>query len=230
MMDAVRRKLTSRKGASLLLALLFLLICSMVSASILMAATSNAGKQHSNRQEHQNYLAISSAVNLLCTELTEAEYKGGYSCKQVTGEGGINTKTIIQADGTYTGKLASILKGDLDGLFGQEVKKYATEKGLTAEEIKSKTSLSHTLTIQPQTGTVLDEQAVTIQLKVVESSYAIELTAQLGDYRMQAELTPVTTRPTLPESLDFDVEETQYTKPLEWKIGWITTGEGEEGA
>ena len=43
-MKTLNRKLHSQRGASILLALLFLLACMMVAASVLMAAASNAGK------------------------------------------------------------------------------------------------------------------------------------------------------------------------------------------
>lgn len=79
MMDAIFQKLRSQKGASMLLALLFLLICSMVTASILMAAAANAGKHRSNLEEHQIYLALSSAVSTLCDELNRCEYRGRYT-------------------------------------------------------------------------------------------------------------------------------------------------------
>lgn len=52
MKTALKRKLQSQRGASLLLALLFLVLCSLVSATILMAAVSNAGKARSNLREH----------------------------------------------------------------------------------------------------------------------------------------------------------------------------------
>ena len=48
-MKTLREKLHSQSGASILLALLFLLVCMMTAASILMAAVSNAGKLRSNR-------------------------------------------------------------------------------------------------------------------------------------------------------------------------------------
>ena len=43
-MKRVKEKLKSRRGASILLALLFLLVCVLVAMSVLMAAASNAGK------------------------------------------------------------------------------------------------------------------------------------------------------------------------------------------
>ena len=77
-MDALRRKWTGCQGASILLALLFLLVCMTAGASVLMAAASNAGKIKSNKVEQQKYLVLSSALTLLCDELTGVEYVGAY--------------------------------------------------------------------------------------------------------------------------------------------------------
>lgn len=77
-MEALRKKWNSSRGASILLALLFLLVCMMVGASVLMAAASNAGKIRSNREEQQKYFTLSSALTLLCDEIQEAEYVGQY--------------------------------------------------------------------------------------------------------------------------------------------------------
>jgi len=77
--ERLRKKLNSSRGASILIALLFLLLCMMVAASILMAAASNAGKLQSNRKEHQKYLILSSALQLVADELEEAVYTGKYT-------------------------------------------------------------------------------------------------------------------------------------------------------
>lgn len=77
-MGAIRKKLRSERGASILLALLFFLLCAMVGASVLMAAASNAGKSRSGREEQQKYLTLSSAMQLVCDELTAAEYTAKY--------------------------------------------------------------------------------------------------------------------------------------------------------
>lgn len=73
------QKLHSQHGASILLALLFLLACMMVAASVLMAAVSNAGKIRSNYEEQQRYLALSSALRLVAGEIENAEYTGKYT-------------------------------------------------------------------------------------------------------------------------------------------------------
>lgn len=82
-MEALRKKWKSSRGASILMALLFLLVCMMVGASVLMSAVSNAGKLKSNREEQQKYLTLSSALNLVCDELNGATYCGQYSYQRV---------------------------------------------------------------------------------------------------------------------------------------------------
>lgn len=81
-MRQLREKLKSQSGASILMALLFLLVCMMVSASLLAAAVSNAGKYRSNRIEQQNYLMISSAMQLVCDAVTDADYHGLYNYRR----------------------------------------------------------------------------------------------------------------------------------------------------
>lgn len=73
-MNRIRNKLRGESGASLLLALLFFLLCGMVGASVLAAAASNGGTWHGNQVEQQRYFAVSSALRLVCDQLEKAEY------------------------------------------------------------------------------------------------------------------------------------------------------------
>ena len=77
-MNALKNKWRSRRGASVVLALLFLLVCMMVGSSVLMAAASNAGKIKSNREEQQKYLTLSSALELVGGKLETMRYTGRY--------------------------------------------------------------------------------------------------------------------------------------------------------
>lgn len=245
MKTALKRKLQSQRGASLLLALLFLALCSLVSATILMAAVSNAGKARSNLREHQSYLALSSAVDLICDEIVRSEYQGRYHYEEVvektsvkdpeTGEETIETTIkyhFTQREGSCAykeadteSKLTGLLKNDLDTLFAGHIESTLDKDEFAKWEVQSGGTFAHTWKVHPQTGTALDEKEVEVQLKVVKESYAIELTAQLDGYQLQAELTPSTNRPSLPNPLSTGEKETE---PLQWKVGWITTGEEEE--
>lgn len=237
-MRAISLKLRSQRGASMLLALLFLLICCMVTASILMAAAANAGKHRSNLEEHQAYLALSSAVSTLCDELNRSEYRGQYEYwkTETTSDNTDGTTTTVvtkhfkQLDGQYTGKLAPILSRDFDALFAEEA-----QRSLPAEviqsDIKSSAIAPHTLTLTPQTGIELDGKTVTLTLEV-KDSYAIYITAYLEGletYKIEAELTPNASVPVLPD-LSYELTPvTATTNPMKWKLGWITILDSEEG-
>lgn len=151
-MGAIRNKLRSERGASILLALLFFLLCAMVGASVLMAAASNAGKSRSNREEQQKYLTLSSAMQLVCDELTheQTEYKAKY--RYVYNEtkepirddkGNVVGEKIVRIDHIYTqlpGEFAGELSTgadcvlpllpDLDWLFGDSFPEN-TQSGIT---------------------------------------------------------------------------------------------------
>ena len=99
-MEALRKKWKSSRGASILMALLFLLVCMMVGASVLMSAVSNAGKLKSNREEQQKYLTLSSALTLICDELENVEYVGKYHYTRVL----VDTWQIVGYDDKGQGK------------------------------------------------------------------------------------------------------------------------------
>ena len=142
-MKQLNEKLRGQGGASILLALLFLLVCMMVGASVLMAAVSNAGKIRSNYDEQQKYMALSSALRLVAGEIEngKAEYTGKYNIyrwdetfkdsedHEIT----LKYYCLTQAKGTFLcGSLGKQpespgsldcklpLLEELDGLFGQK--------------------------------------------------------------------------------------------------------------
>lgn len=245
MTGAISHKLRSQRGASMLLALLFLLICSMVTASILMAAVSNAGKHRSNLEEHQVYLALSSAVSTLCDELNRCEYQGQYEYWRTETttqhpDGSITTtvtKHFKQLDGEYTyadtgteASLKSLLLADFDALFAKEIIR-VLPSDISESGIKNGTLAPHTLTLTPDTGISDVDKPVHITLEVKES-YAIYITAYLDEldtYQLEAELTPNASAPTLPP-LSYELTPvTAKTTPMQWKLGWITIVDEEEG-
>lgn len=134
-MRKIREKLRSESGASILLALLFFLLCAMVGASVLMAAASNAGKSRSSREEQQKYLTLSSAMQLVCDELTAAKYTAQFDQTSKIpvykkDEDGKDTTTVDYFKITYSQKEGSYpvalsknvlpLVNALDSLFAQQ--------------------------------------------------------------------------------------------------------------
>lgn len=248
MMRAISRKLRGQRGASMLLALLFLLICSMVAASILMAAAANAGKQRSNLEEHQTYLALSSAVSTLCDELNRSEYAGQYCSWQElwptgTDEAGQTTYTPVyffqQKPGLYLhtssdqpGYLKDLLLSNFDALFSRQINATLDRTNFQTFDLQPSDSvMEHSLTLTPDPGTDPDRRTVHLTLEV-QDSYAIYVTAWLEDleaYKVKAELTPNDNKPQLPASLPYrGAGVTEKTEPMKWRLGWIIIPDAEE--
>lgn len=78
MRQAVNKKLNSSRGTSMILAVLYLLVCLTVGAVVLTAASANAGRLERNRQEQQNYLAVASAAELIKEDLRTAKFTADY--------------------------------------------------------------------------------------------------------------------------------------------------------
>lgn len=72
-MHRIYRKLHSTSGASLLIALLFFLICVTVGSLILTAASASSAKTKNRYSDEQHYLAVASAARLLKDRM------GGYT-------------------------------------------------------------------------------------------------------------------------------------------------------
>lgn len=207
-LERLREKLKSSRGASILMALLFLLVCMMVASSLLMAAVSNAGKIQSDRTEQQKYLTLFSGLRLVCGELEEMAYTGEYQYaewfveneeKNEKGEVIGTTRTDYywcgQAEGTLTGgNLADALRGffleELDGMYGEAF----TARGFQAQPAQPSAEHELVLTVDGS-GLPGLEEPVTVTLRLENRGKRIHLTAALGSmdekgyvYTLEAEL------------------------------------------
>lgn len=90
-------KLKSRRGISILMGLLLLLVCMTAGAAALTAAASNAGRYTHLRQDQQRYLAVSSAVRLMREELCT----GAYSAQATLTE--TEVSRAVRKDGKVVG-------------------------------------------------------------------------------------------------------------------------------
>lgn len=118
-MRCMNLKLRSQTGASILLALVFLLICCLVGAVTLTAATVNAGKLNHLRQDQQDYMAVSSAICLVRDELQTVSFT--VETTTVTGLGGSASSVSYASSG-----------GGLKELVASEAEKL--QKGFAAAE------------------------------------------------------------------------------------------------
>lgn len=75
----VMRKLRSRRGMSIIMGLLLLLVCVTAGAAALTSAASNAGRYSHLRRDQQRYLAVASAARLVRDELCAGEYTASAS-------------------------------------------------------------------------------------------------------------------------------------------------------
>ena len=64
-MKRIRRKLNSRKGASITYALLIFLVCAVVGSAVLVAGTAASGRMSEVAEYDQRYYAVTSAARLM---------------------------------------------------------------------------------------------------------------------------------------------------------------------
>lgn len=119
----IKEKLRSSKGASLIIALVFMLFCAMIGSAVLAAATANGGRIAALKSDQQEYLNQRSAATLLSDELQINRPKLTVEKKEVVkttyavGDGGVltptgsdTTKTIdFKVNGNVTTPLQRIL-------------------------------------------------------------------------------------------------------------------------
>jgi len=78
-MKVVTRKLKSRAGISLAIALVFFLLCAMVGTVVLSAASASAGNTARERQLYRETQALISAAQLLSQDIQAITYTGSYT-------------------------------------------------------------------------------------------------------------------------------------------------------
>ena len=120
-MDRLCRKLKSRRGASILVALLVLFVCLTAGTAALTAAGANAGRYTHMRTDQQRYLAVASAARLvraeLCGQTFTAKAQVEENLAQSLPEGQLPFQLTEVSDPTYTGAFGAWLLDDLKTLF-----------------------------------------------------------------------------------------------------------------
>lgn len=69
LMQAIKNKLTSRRGASITFALLLFLVCAVIGSVVLVAGTASSGRLSQMAIMEQRYYAVNSAAELLAGEI-----------------------------------------------------------------------------------------------------------------------------------------------------------------
>ncbi len=196
-MSGIRQKLKSQRGASMVLALMFLLICIMISAVILIAASANADRTADQSQEQSEYLSASSALALLQADSTQwgayqgAETKVMYTCYELKAHetlieiiGGSCSSGSVTAFATTAGGTPGGLIGEVLGEMAETIAKSKTT--YNAPVYYSASALTKTFTIQAEgmpdtevTLTMSDNEEtlydVDVTINVVDSPYTLHL-------------------------------------------------------
>lgn len=112
MMDMLKKKLQSNRGASMILVMALFLVCVMVSSVILAAASTGVSRNAQRAKQQIGYLAIGSASDLIMEEMeilgayVGKNIEGRYGCQDCTVEGYIEyegeTVHGVRLDAEYT--------------------------------------------------------------------------------------------------------------------------------
>ena len=169
-MQALHKKLHSRRGASILMALLLLLVAVMVSAVIIASAVSSAMTVKSDRLQQQAYLTVSSAAKLMRDDLANCGYEHvvtkSYSSdynRSNDSDGNIISDKTTSGNGTFA-EIISDAISQVDTYAKAFDEKYIISAGgfddVTAEitlEKDSKDSSKYNLTVLLTGGTEPNE-------------------------------------------------------------------------
>lgn len=117
-MKSVVKKLKGRQGASIIIALLVLLICITAGAAALTAASANAGRYTHMRADQQRYLAVSSAAKLVRGELCGKTFTASAEMEENQLQDPDELPFQLELAGSsYGGVFEPWLGGDLEALF-----------------------------------------------------------------------------------------------------------------
>jgi len=95
-MKAATRKLKSKSGISLAIALVFFLLCAMVGTVVLSAASVSAGNTARERQLYRQTLAMTSAANVLREDIRDMCFTAAYTRSEIV------TTTVYPEDDIRT--------------------------------------------------------------------------------------------------------------------------------
>lgn len=161
--QGIVKKLKSNRGASLVLVMVLFLLCVMVSSVIVAAAASGAARNANRTTQQRGYLAVTSAMELIKTEMEGAgSYIGevtaeDYECNsegtyQIPSESGrkkdiklkdekhydVSESAAEKTEGasTLTGALESLLHKACTEIYVDNAPEYTTNFTITADDTR----------------------------------------------------------------------------------------------
>ncbi len=193
-MSTIRRKLNSKAGVSMVIALIFLLLCAMVGVLVLSAASVSAGKLSRERQYYRQTLALSSAARLLTEQIRKTTFVGSYAQVETvtTTVSGTDEhpSTKVETKYSYTQEtptlssvdFLSVLEGKLNALFQSR----NPAKGDSTPAILESTVVFQAIEAQniPEvTGTLTlnEDYSIRVELKCEDNRMVLVFRAHCAD-------------------------------------------------
>ena len=114
----VKEKLNSKRGASVVLALFLLLVCTFAGTSALTAARANVGRYSTMRETQQDYLSVTSAAKLIIEDIKSCAPDENTGTPKVTGT---VPRTGVSTVDTPYDSFFEIIRDDVARLMQNEV-------------------------------------------------------------------------------------------------------------
>lgn len=201
------KKITEQRGASILMALLLVLLASVVSAVILTAAVSAAKQLRTDRQAQQNYLTVSSAAELVRESIRADRYEQEVVTVVTEGKRGESPKTTSETKETLPSGLLGpwLARGIKSGGYCAETTLFLQLEGSEKlEKVKLAFSMS--------------SYKVTVVLSLADASGATD------DCRMTLTLDGMSNTSVSTVSGEGGVSQTTTTTTVNWPNASITKG------
>lgn len=242
MVNVLKKKLKSNRGASMMLALALFLVCTMVSSVIISAAVSNSSRNLERTDKQRAYLAVSSASSLVTEELKDmGQYVGSYEIKVfgctdyqkeasrrffdeiVTGyeipegliPGSMDPIIVDESHPNEKSVITDIEKTTVDGLFGDLIIKAAEQVYLKGEVYSESFQISLAES---------DERLPDVDCKfTMDSKYniTVEITTTDSDYAIIVNVECVDAQTATTNISPFGCDHTVYYKAIQQDGSYI---------
>ncbi|MBP3876728.1 MAG: hypothetical protein J6E44_02070 [Lachnospiraceae bacterium] len=180
MIQTIRKKLKSEDGASLMLALLFFVICAMVASVILAAATAAAGRISKLEETNQDRLALESAAGVIKNELVGVKY---ISTQNYNDEGPTGTPEPAWQRLNKTNNRYEEVEVNFSGIIEKMLSKTKKEYTISA------TNMPSVIMAPSMVDTDEDKYSIIIKLTIAEGNKPLEMVLTLpADYQEHDEV------------------------------------------
>ena len=245
----MRQKLSSRRGASLLIALLYFLVCGLVAAVIIGAAMTNVQKLKGAHQRQQAYNSVSSAAQLIRDEMTRVQYQGmerwdEYECNRSDADiQGSRHEDTYRWEGFSVSKesgksLTALLQPGVEKAYYSHAKfpqnqqnftgwedSFTVDDGVCPVEVNVKIDRDYTLTftLAPRQADLTEDYRMTLVSKG-QAGEPVESSTNENCYHEKVTYWNSLANKYVTEGRNFPVEVHHYTTTIQWTRGTISKG------